>query len=103
MDELLMNLQDAEDFFHFYQVPYDKKILAVARLHILKRFNQYLLQEDLLHGDSRDPNVWEKQRLLFVKSYEDFVHSTPLKEKVFPVFHQNTETFVPIASFKRRK
>lgn len=103
MDQLLTNLHDAEDFFHFYQVPYDKKVVTVARLHILKRFNQYLLQENLLHGDPRDPDTWEKQRSQFIRAYEDFIHSTPQKEKVFPVFHQHDETFVPISRLKRGK
>lgn len=103
MDQLLADLQDTEDFFHFYQVPYDKKVIAVARLHILKKFNQFLVQEDLLWGDPRDPATWEKQRLQLIKAYEVFVHSTPIQEKVFPVFHQNTEAFIPISKIKRGK
>ena len=86
MDQLLTNLHDAEDFFHFYQVPYDKKVIAVARTRILKRFNQYLVQEDLLDGDPRDPNTWEKQRNQFIRAYDDFRSFNPAKKECFLSF-----------------
>ncbi|WP_339061004.1 nitrogenase-stabilizing/protective protein NifW [Tepidibacillus marianensis] len=86
MDPSLNELRDTEDFFHFYQVPYDPNVVAISRLHILKRYNHYLLKENLLDGNIKDTDTWERQRSLLIKAYDDFVHSTPLEEKVFPVF-----------------
>jgi len=77
MKTSLKDLHDAEDFFHFYQVPYHSRIVMVSRLHILKRFRDYLKQEQLLEADPADPVVWEKQRSFLIQSYTEFVHSSP--------------------------
>ena len=79
----------AEEFLDYFQVAYDQTIVNVNRLHILKRFNQYLratpgtaaMDDDTLKGVCRE---------LLVKAYGDFVTSTPAQEKVFKVF-QDTD------------
>ena len=35
-------LVDAEEFFIFFNLPYDQKFVNVNRLHILKKFSQTL-------------------------------------------------------------
>ncbi|WP_027417114.1 nitrogenase-stabilizing/protective protein NifW [Aneurinibacillus terranovensis] len=101
MNNPLNDLHDAEDFFHYYQVPYDNKVVSVSRLHILKRFRQYMEEEQLHKAIPVDPAVWEKQRHLLRQAYDDFVQSTPLKEKVFPVFYQSNAVFIPIDMIKK--
>ncbi|MDY6812337.1 MAG: nitrogenase stabilizing/protective protein NifW [Pseudomonadota bacterium] len=88
MSELLARLQAlsaAEEFLEFFQVPYDPAVVQVNRLHILKRFHQYLAQlpaEATL--DAADG--WHTARALLLRAYEDFVRSTPAQERVFKVF-----------------
>lgn len=90
----IKELHDAEDFFYFYEIPFDHKVVRVTRLHILKRFRQYLDKEQLTEIVSeRDGETWSKQRELLQKAYEDFVTSSPLVEKVFPVFGQQSAFF----------
>lgn len=101
MERPLKHLTDAEDFFRFFRIPYDSNIVMVTRLHILKRFRQYLELENLHEKDPANAFEWEKQRSLLVKAYDDFVRSTPLKEKVFPVFHQGSSPFIPLAAMGR--
>lgn len=75
----------AEDFLDFFQVDYDQAVVNVNRLHILKRFNQYLratpgtaeMTDDALRGVCKE---------LLTRAYGDFVRSTPAQEKVFKVF-----------------
>jgi nitrogenase-stabilizing/protective protein len=75
----------AEEFLDHFQVDYEQSIVNVNRLHILKRFNQYLratpgteaMDDETLHGVCKD---------LLAKAYGDFVKSTPAQEKVFKVF-----------------
>ena len=48
MDELtqrLATLSSAEDFLEFFALPFDQSVVNVNRLHILKRFYQYLRAE----------------------------------------------------------
>jgi hypothetical protein len=38
----MRSLSAAEDFFEYLALPFDPAVLQVTRLHVLKRFNQYL-------------------------------------------------------------
>jgi nitrogenase-stabilizing/protective protein len=85
LPDRLKALSSAEDFFAFFGVPYAPAVVQVNRLHILKRFYQYLRKaEDL--DDLDEVNQYRRYRSLLAQSYEDFVRSTPAREKVFKVF-----------------
>ncbi|MBK8766566.1 MAG: nitrogenase stabilizing/protective protein NifW [Burkholderiaceae bacterium] len=81
----LKTLSSAEDFLAFFGVPFDERVVQVNRLHILKRFYQYLHQTP---GTSTldDVALFRCQRELLTRAYGDFVTSTPAREKVFKVF-----------------
>ena len=76
----------AEDFFAALAVPYDEKIVRVARLHILKRMGQYLASESF-EGLSEEA-VTERCRATLERAYADFVASTPINERVFKVLKE---------------
>jgi nitrogenase-stabilizing/protective protein len=80
----LRQLSSAEDFLQFFGVPHDKAVVNVSRLHILKRFYQYLRQEPL--PEDNEQALYQGYRDLLIKAYSDFVSSTPAQEKVFKVF-----------------
>jgi len=79
----LKQCSSAEDFFAELEVKYDPKVLAPARLHILKRMGQHLVTEDF--DDMPDRVVAARCRTFLERAYEDFVTSSPLKERVFKV------------------
>ena len=81
----LKALSSAEDFLQFFGVPFDQKVVNVSRLHILKRFFQYIRQEQSL-GEADELQMFTTYRALLVRAYGDFVKSTPAQEKVFKVF-----------------
>ncbi len=92
MSDLLKHMStfsSAEEFLDYFQVPYEQSVVHVNRLHILKRFNQYLratpgtatMDDGKLHGVCKET---------LAKAYSDFVNSTPAQEKVFKVF-QDTD------------
>jgi nitrogenase-stabilizing/protective protein len=78
----LSRLSSAEEFFQFLEVPYDPAVLQVARLHILRRMGDYLRQCPL---DTDEDKVRATFRTDLERAYLDFVHSTPLNERVFKV------------------
>jgi nitrogenase-stabilizing/protective protein len=78
-------LSSAEDFFAFFAVAYEVPVVQVNRLHILKRFYQYLHQAAGLDGLG-DVELYRRYRELLARAYADFVRSTPAQEKVFKVF-----------------
>lgn len=83
----LKALSSAEDFLQFFGVPYDERVVHVNRLHILKRFYQYLHQADDL-GALDDVGLFRRYRELLANAYEDFVNSSAVREKVFKVFQE---------------
>lgn len=85
----LKALSSAEDFLNFFGVPFDPSVVNVSRLHILKRFFQYLRQENAL-PENDEVQLFTTYRSLLVRAYGDFVSSTPAREKVFKVF-QDTD------------
>lgn len=85
LTERLQALSSAEDFLIFFGVPFDESVVHVNRLHILKRFTQYLHKSEGLQGlDELD--MFRRYRELLTQAYQDFVVSTPAREKVFKVF-----------------
>jgi len=85
----LKALSSAEDFLAYFAIPYDERVVNVNRLHILKRFFQYLRQQQL-PAHSSEVQLFTTYRDLLTRAYQDFVTSTPAQEKVFKVF-QDTE------------
>jgi nitrogenase-stabilizing/protective protein len=83
--ERLSKLSAAEEFLEFFCIPFDEAVVNVNRLHILKRFYQYLRQEKGLAALD-DGAMYQRYRSLLMKAYEDFVHSTAAQEKVMKVF-----------------
>ncbi|WP_298829000.1 nitrogenase stabilizing/protective protein NifW [uncultured Piscinibacter sp.] len=103
MDSLtdrLKALSSAEDFFAFFAVPFDERIVQVNRLHILKRFYQYLHKTEGLNGLG-EVEMFKRYRELLARAYQDFVTSTPAREKVFKVFQDAEGTqHVQLASLR---
>ena len=87
LTDRLKALSSAEDFLHFFGVPFEQSVVHVNRLHILKRFYQYLHREDGLAGLD-DVAMFRRYRELLARAYQDFTQSTAAREKVFKVFQQ---------------
>ena len=96
----LKELSSAEDFLQYFGVPFDQKVVNVSRLHILKRFFQYIRQQNLL-VQSDELELFTQYREQLAKAYADFVTSTPAQEKVFKVFQDtNGRQHVTLDSLK---
>lgn len=96
----LKALSSAEDFLQYFGVPFDQHVVNVSRLHILKRFFQYIRQENLL-AQADEIGLFTQYRAQLVKAYGDFVKSTPAQEKVFKVLQDvNGRQHVTLDSLK---
>jgi nitrogenase-stabilizing/protective protein len=83
--EQLMGLSSAEDYFRFLEVSYDPAVLNVARLHILRRMGDNLRKAGMEPDESKARAYF---RAHLEQAYQDFVESTPIKERVFKVHQQ---------------
>ncbi|MCM2396658.1 nitrogenase stabilizing/protective protein NifW [Rhizobium sp. S95] len=79
----LRGLSSAEDFFHALGVLYDARVLNVARLHILKRMGQYLVEEDF--DGLPDRVIAARARSTLERAYSDFEATSPLSQRIFKV------------------
>jgi len=90
MSSLLDSMQkfsSAEEFLDFLGVEYVPQVVHVNRLHILKRFQQYLGRDPVPEGlPEAEERAAYKARL--ESAYGDFVKSDAVTEKVFKVFQE---------------
>jgi nitrogenase-stabilizing/protective protein len=103
--DTLTGLSSAEEFLDFLKVPYDPQVLRVNRLHILKRFHDYIDQSGL-PGDMDSAALSQAYARALEHAYLDFVTSNAVTEKVFKVFQQadsrRKASFVPLTSVSRK-
>lgn len=115
--EDLRRLSSAEEFFVYLEVPFDQKVLDVARLHILRRMGETLARERAANpqsaaaeGASDDGEARERCRAHLEAAYADFVARSPIQERVFKVLKdavkerpkERPRAFVPLAAIGRK-
>lgn len=81
----LKALSSANEFLEFFGIDYDEAVVHVNRLHILKRFYQYLHRADDL-ANLGEVEMFRRYREMLLQAYRDFTASTAAREKVFKVF-----------------
>uniref|UniRef100_E6QHD0 Nitrogenase-stabilizing/protective protein nifW n=1 Tax=mine drainage metagenome TaxID=410659 RepID=E6QHD0_9ZZZZ len=99
LSQQMGNLSSAEEFLDFFSIEYDQAVVNVNRLHILKRFNQYLRATPGTE-DMGDEPLRSICRDLLVRAYGDFVRSTPAREKVFKVFQDQDGKSIGLDSLR---
>jgi nitrogenase-stabilizing/protective protein len=91
MSEIIRTLHgfsSAEEFLNYLGVEYEQRVVNVNRLHILKRFNQYLARHSF--NGTTDEELKAEYKALLQQAYGDFVKSDAATEKVFKVFQDAT-------------
>ncbi|RAI35546.1 nitrogenase stabilizing/protective protein NifW [Rhodoplanes serenus] len=99
----LKTAASAEEFFVLLAVPYENKVLNVARLHILKRMGEYLDGDDL--DGAPEAVALARCRAVLARAYEEFAASSPLDRRVFKVLKdavapKRPAGFVPLDDLK---
>lgn len=97
--ERMKQLSSAEEFFDFFGVPYEASVVHVNRLHILKRFYQYLHRAEGLN-ELDEVEMFRRYREMLTQAHSDFVKSNAATEKVFKVFQDADGHHVSVSSLK---
>lgn len=90
----LEDLESAEDFLGYFDIPFEPDVVHVNRLQILKRYHDYL--EGQRQNGQPGEAGYAAYRALLVRAYEDFVHSDACTEKVMRV-HQKASGIARVA------
>lgn len=102
MNPILQRIQSfsaAEEFLDFFKIEYEPSVVHVNRLHILKRFNQYLSRNPI-PDDADETSAFETCRQYLTQAHDDFVKSTAAAEKVFKVFQDQSSKSISLDSMK---
>ncbi|MBD2336193.1 nitrogenase-stabilizing/protective protein NifW [Calothrix sp. FACHB-156] len=89
-------LVDAEEFLQFFELPYDPKFVNVNRLHILKKFSQFMREFDENSPDLKPEEKLEQYAIALQKAYDVFIESTPQEQKLFKVFNDKPKNVVKL-------
>ncbi len=86
--QAFQSLVDAEDYFTFFELPFDPQVVSVNRLHILRKFS-HNLEAVPLPGPELTKEEWrQRARQALEQAYQTFLQSSPQEQKLFKVFHQ---------------
>lgn len=109
----LAALKSAEDFFDFFRVPYETKVLASQRLQIMKRLRCVLAESGLFEADEEAGPVDEVAqaeafRAALVRVYQDCRDGTgaePPRPRAPAADEDAAPGFVPLTAIRgaRRK
>ncbi len=91
-----VRLSDAEEYFDFFQLPYDQKVINVNRLHILKKFSEFIQQIDENNPELSNSEKLSIYRDALEQAYQIFLESTPLEQKLFKVFKQKPKNVITL-------
>ncbi|WP_414753688.1 nitrogenase-stabilizing/protective protein NifW [Anabaena sp. CCY 9910] len=92
--EQFNKLVNAEEYFDFFQLPYEPKVVQVNRLHILKQFSQSIQEIDANNSQASQAEKLDLYCTALKQAYEIFLSSTPLEQKLFKVFKQKPKNIV---------
>ncbi len=89
-------ITDAEQYFEFFGLSYDPTTVNVNRLHILKKFSNQIRQIDAI-SELSDAERLQKYQEALVDSYNLFLTSTGVEQKLFKVFHDKPKNVVMLS------
>lgn len=106
-------LKSAEDFFDFFKVPYESRVLASQRLQIMKRLRCVLAESGLIDPDETagpvdEVALAEAFRAALIRVYEDCrdgVGGEPPRVRAPDAEEEAAPGFVPLTAIRgvRRK
>ena len=99
--EEMKQLESAEDFLDYFAIPYDVSVVNISRLHILKRFYQYLAAKGGIDG-LPPASAYSTCREMLANAYTDLLNSSGIEQKVFKVFQTaQGKASIPLGSIRR--
>ena len=89
-------LKNAEEYFEFFGLAYDPKVVNINRLHILGKFSQLVQAVD--EGEAQtDEQKLGAYRQALQDAYEVFLESSGVEQKIFKVFNDQPKNVVMVS------
>jgi nitrogenase-stabilizing/protective protein len=90
-------LSSAEEFFAYFDLDYDPRVLAAARFHILKRFHDNIA---VLTPENVERDAYREE---LRRAYDAYVSGPALGKGAFPALERIHGAFVPLAKVGLRR
>ncbi|GAB4374566.1 MAG: nitrogenase-stabilizing/protective protein NifW [Elainellaceae cyanobacterium] len=87
-------LLEAEQYFDFFELPYDPQLVNVNRLHILQKFSNLIKERAPELRQLGEAETLNQYRLALQQAYALFLTSNPLEQKLFKVFNEKPQNVV---------
>jgi nitrogenase-stabilizing/protective protein len=87
-------LKDAEEYFEFFGLSYDPKVVNVNRLHILRKFSQLVETVDTNQSEAEILAAYSRE---LRNAYDLFVTSSSVEQKLFKVFQDKPSNVVMVS------
>ncbi len=87
-------LKDAEDYFQFFGLTYDPKVVNINRLHILRKFSQLVQDVDKSQSEAQKLDAY---RQALQTAYDLFLTSSSVEQKLFKVFQDQPKNVVKLS------
>ncbi|MBK1734993.1 hypothetical protein CKO15_06785 [Halorhodospira abdelmalekii] len=105
LEQAVPDLSSAEAFLEGLEVPYDPALVRVYRLHILRRFHDYLGEV----APAAEPEAALRQAAdLLQRAHDDFIGSDARTEKALGVYQRSgaadrhTVATIPLDQIRRQ-
>lgn len=86
-------LTDIEDYFDFFGLEYDERLIDVKRFHILRKFGELVAKAKTLEGLSEE-QLLNSYQFALIKIYKDFENGyNPSAAEVWGLFENPTPCF----------
>ena len=93
-------LTKAEEYLEFFGIPYDPKTVNVNRLHILKKFSQFVRENDIDAASLADTATFAVAQEALASAYALFTTSTSVEQKLFKVFQEHPSNVVMVSDIE---
>jgi len=93
-------LRDAEDYFQFFNLPYDEHVIDVNRLHILKKFSLAIQEIAQSNPEISEEELLTKYREALEQAYQVLLNSSGVEQKLFEVFQKPQSNVVMLTEIK---
>jgi nitrogenase-stabilizing/protective protein len=93
-------LSRAEEYLEFFGLNYDPRIVNVNRLHILKKFSQFIRENNIDAASLANETTFTQTRDALANAYHLFTTSTSVEQKLFKVFQDHPSNVVMVSEIE---
>ncbi|MEL6399209.1 MAG: nitrogenase-stabilizing/protective protein NifW [Cyanobacteria bacterium P01_A01_bin.70] len=90
-------LKDAEEYFQFFGLSYDPQVVNVNRLHILRKFSQFVQEVDTNQSEAELLAAYSQE---LRNAYDLFLTSNSVEQKLFKVFQDRPSNVVMVSDIE---